>query len=271
MGIKGNIDKFWKAHSKSPIFQIPEAKDLLTRMLCFDATKRIDMNGIKNHKWFNGETLKQKELINEIRDRHRKAEKKRQDVRKMNDLAQSLNPNKPIPGIEEAITGKGQGKCRFDFDKGILNCEKNVARNTATKSEQEQKEQVPVMDAVKFDVEIFESRVWKSRYLELEEKEEILEKNIHRIFIVRISRIEGDPLVFTKLKNGFMLTYCSSIIKGLPDWARKLEKEDAKKLELEKKENDEQSQAELVDEYSKELGDYFAAQNKGGIQIAVKQ
>merc|ERR1712154_456148 len=66
---------------------------------------------------------------------------------------------------------------------------------------------------------------------------EILEKNIHRIFIVRISRIEGDPLVFTKLKNGFMLTYCSSIIKGLPDWARKLEKEDAKKLELEKKEN----------------------------------
>jgi len=309
--IKGNIDKFWKAHSKSPIFQIPEAKDLLTRMLCFDATKRIDMNGIKNHKWFNGETLKQKELINEIRDRHRKAEKKRrQDVRKMNDLAQSLNPNKPIPGIEkaklkqfpqsqfecmfgeaytyldgganskwydiynlieEAITGKGQGKCRFDFDKGILNCEMNVARNTATKSEQEQKEQVPVMDAVKFDVEIFESRVWKNRYLELEEKEEILEKNIHRIFIVRISRIEGDPLVFTKLKNGFMLTYCSSIIKGLPDWARKLEKEDAKKLELEKKENDEQSQAELVDEYSKELGDYFAAQNKGGIQIAVKQ
>merc|ERR1712244_210520 len=107
--------------------------------------------------------------------------------------------------IEEAITGKGQGKCRFDFDKGILNCEMNVARNTATKSEQEQKEQVPVMDAVKFDVEIFESRVWKNRYLELEEKEEILEKNIHRIFIVRISRIEGDPLVFTKLRTALCL------------------------------------------------------------------
>eukprot|EP00481_Brizalina_sp_1-RS-2013_P000328 TRINITY_DN10925_c0_g1_i1.p1 TRINITY_DN10925_c0_g1~~TRINITY_DN10925_c0_g1_i1.p1 ORF type:complete len:101 (+),score=16.01 TRINITY_DN10925_c0_g1_i1:130-432(+) len=61
------------------------------------------MNGIKTHKLMQGATLKQKELITEIRDRHRKARKKRrQDVRKMNDLAQSLNPNKPIPGIDKA-------------------------------------------------------------------------------------------------------------------------------------------------------------------------
>eukprot|EP01083_Nonionella_stella_P293428 997869_1 len=31
--MKGNIGKFWKAHQKSPIAQIPDAKDLLTRML----------------------------------------------------------------------------------------------------------------------------------------------------------------------------------------------------------------------------------------------
>ena len=132
--------------------------ELLTHMLWNDPTKRADMNYIKSHEWFKGATLKQKDLINEIRDRHRKAEKKRrQDVRKMKDLAQSLNPMKPIPGIEkavlkdfpedlpedlfgeytyveperkwydiynfieEAITGqKGQGEAKFDFDKGIV-------------------------------------------------------------------------------------------------------------------------------------------------------
>merc|ERR1712228_660282 len=69
--MKGNIEKFWKAHQKSPIAQIPQAKDLLTQMLSFDPTKRIDMNGIKSHQWFQGETLKRKDLIQEIKDRHR--------------------------------------------------------------------------------------------------------------------------------------------------------------------------------------------------------
>lgn len=60
------------------------------------------MNGIKSHPWFKGETLKQKELISEIRQRHRAAEKKRRlDVRKQTDLAHSINVNKAIPGIEE--------------------------------------------------------------------------------------------------------------------------------------------------------------------------
>merc|ERR1712228_140422 len=172
---KGKYDKFWKAHQKSPIAQIPQAKDLLTQMLCFDPKKRIDMNGIKSHKWMSGPTLKQKELITEIRDRHRKAEKKRrQDVRKMNDLAQSLNPNKPIPGIEkaklklfpqqlvegvlgeaytylekdqkwynlynmleEAITEKGKGQAKFDFEKGILQCEMSVQKNSAAPKDEQ--------------------------------------------------------------------------------------------------------------------------------------
>jgi len=250
--------------------------------------------------------LKQKDLIQEIKDRHRKAEKKRrQDVRKMNDLAQSLNPNKPIPGIEkavlkmfpenytegmfgeaytfldqkqkwydiynlieEAITGKGQGKAKFDFEKGILNCEMSVARNNAVKEQNDQKEQQqPMQDTVKFDVELFESRLWKDRYTELDMADEIAEKNKHRIFVVRITRTEGDTLVYNKLKNGFILTYCSSIIKGLPDWARKLEQEEAKDNE---KDEDEQKDNELVDDYSKTIGNVFEDENKGGIQVAVK-
>eukprot|EP01083_Nonionella_stella_P090433 252639_1 len=304
--MKGNIEKFWKAHQKSPIAQIPEAKDLLTSMLCFDPKKRIDMNGIKTHKWMQGSTLKQKELITEIRDRHRKAEKKRrQDVRKMNDLAQSLNPNKPIPGIEkaklklfpkelvegilgeaytflepkqewydlynmleEAITEKGKGKADFNFEKGILQCEMNVQRNMNVAPKEEQKEALK-MDCVKFNIEIMESRLWKDRYLEVEDQvDEIKESNEHLIFVVRVTRTEGDTLVFNRLKNGFMLTYCSSIIKGFPDWARKLEKKENAGKDVDNE--DDAKEAELNDEYSKELGDIFKKENKGGIQVVVK-
>jgi len=73
-------------------------------------------------------------------------------------------------------------------------------------------------------------------------------------------------LVFNKLKNGFMLTYCSSIIKGLPDWARKLEKNEKDN----EKDNEEQKDAELVDDYSKTIGNVFENENKGGIQVAAK-
>merc|ERR1712113_812355 len=265
--IKNNIDKFWKAHQKSPIAQIPEAKDLLTQMLCFDPKKRIDMNSIKTHKWMSGPTLKQKELITEIRDRHRKAEKKRrQDVRKMNDLAQSLNPNKPIPGIEKAklklfpqqlVEGVlGEAYTYLEKDQKWYDLY-NMLEEAITEKGKGQ---------VKFNIEILESRLWKDRYLEMEDSvDEIKESNEHQIFVVRVTRTDGDTLVFNKLKNGFMLTYCSSIIKGLPDWARKLEKQDIKK---EDEEND-AKEAEVEDEeYEKALDqeNIFKDANADGIK-----
>jgi len=286
---KGKYDKFWRAHQKSQIVKIPAAKDLLTRMLCPDPAQRIDMNGIKNHEWFKGETLKQKDLISVIRERHRAAERKRRkDIRKMKDLAQSLNPNKPIPGldkaqlkefpadqaermsgaytyleknqkwyelynmIEEAVTNKGQGKAEWDKKMELLHCEMNVARNTTAKKDDdgdEKEDAKIVQDKVQFDVEIFLSRQWKGRHETVPEKDEIKANNEDRVFVVKIMRISGDPLVFTKLKNGFLLTYCSSIIKGLPQWARNLEEEE---FENEKKEED-KDDVEVEDDYSKAL------------------
>merc|ERR1712228_563042 len=92
--------------------------------------------------------------------------------------------------------------------------------------EQKKEENDTVPDAVKFDIKIFESRDWKDRYLESGEHEVIKESNQHRIFVVKIKRIAGDPLAFLTLKHGFLLTYCSSILKGLPKWARILEEND---------------------------------------------
>merc|ERR1712039_133891 len=82
------------------------------------------------------------------------------------------------------------------------------------------------------------------------EKDEIKANNEDRVFVVKIMRISGDPLVFTKLKNGFLLTYCSSIIKGLPTWARQMEEEE---FENEKKEEEDKDDVELDDDYSKAL------------------
>lgn len=277
---KNNIEKFWRAHQKSPIVKIPDAQDLLTKMLSYEPQKRIDINGIKNHAWFKGETLKQKELIAEIRDRHRKAEKKRRlDVRKMSDLAQSLNPNKPIPGIEkavlkdfpkdlteglfgdytfvtgdqkwydiynfieEAITGKGQGSAKFDFDKGILQCTMGVLNNSAAKKDDESKEaeKVNMNKVIEFDVEVFRSRYWlplKKDALDPDTAEEVL--------IVRVTRTRGDPLTYNKIMKDFMLGHCATIIKGLPKWAQTIERDAKAKVE-------EQEEADNDDEYEKEL------------------
>ena len=64
-----------------------------------------------------GTILKQKKLIAEIQDRHKNAEKKRrQDVRKMEDLAESINPNIAIAGIEKAelkMLPDDQTECMF--------------------------------------------------------------------------------------------------------------------------------------------------------------
>jgi len=301
---KGKYDKFWKAHQKSQIIKIPGAKDLLTKMLCPDPTQRIDMNGIKNHEWFKGAVLKQKDLISVIRERHRAAEKKRRkDVRKMNDLAQSLNKNKPIPGIEktkltlfpedqiecmfgeaytflqenqkwydlynfleEAVTDKGKGQAKWDKTKEILHCEMKVARDGVSNEEKEDKVK---QDTVKFDVKIYESRDWQNRYLEAD-AEEIKKDNQHQVFVVKISRVEGDALVFNKLKTGFLLTYCSSIIKGLPQWARHLQEADEKKKtessdKQQQKSDDENDVSHSKDLYTKDLKDQFKENNNGWV------
>ncbi len=64
-----------------------------------------------------------------------------------------------------------------------------------------------------------------------------------------------------------MLTYCSSIIKGLPDWARKLEKAESGKAV---NDEDDNKEAEISDEYSKEIGDLFEKENEKGLTVEVK-
>ena len=54
--IGGNAREFWKQHRGCGIPSV--AKDLITRMLWYDKDKRITINGIKKHKWYNVEPLR---------------------------------------------------------------------------------------------------------------------------------------------------------------------------------------------------------------------
>jgi serine/threonine protein kinase len=49
-------DLFWQAHSRTAYFS-PNAKDLLVRMLEPDPAKRITLEDVVAHPWFNGPTL----------------------------------------------------------------------------------------------------------------------------------------------------------------------------------------------------------------------
>ena len=42
--------------------------------------------------------------------------------------------------------------------------------------------------------------------------------------MVRMRRVSGNMLGWMKIKRDFLLLYCSTILNGLPHWARNLDK-----------------------------------------------
>eukprot|EP01084_Bolivina_argentea_P126403 223823_1 len=229
-----------------------DAKDLLTKMFCVDHDERINISDIKCHSFLKGDILSSQELLTEITHTHMLAEKKRrQDARKLNDLAQDVNPckcirrddynnfrlypNDSIEGlmgevytylgysstarhgllglIDEMITDK-LGSVQFDFDRQILLCKMGL---TSAKKKQQ-------INEIRFSIQIFESRLWKDKYKELSvrEIEKIKDDKEDVIFVVKMKRIQGDELTWIHVKNGILLLHCAKIIKGLPKWARKM-------------------------------------------------
>ena len=85
----GAAREFWKQHRGCGI--PGPAKDLITRMLWYDFTKRISISRIKKHKWYNMESLNAKDLAAELRKLHRLMEiKRRGDAEKQKQLQDSI-------------------------------------------------------------------------------------------------------------------------------------------------------------------------------------
>lgn len=271
--VSKKIEKFWKAHHRSPICQkLPEAKDLLTKILTFDPKERITLAQIKQHKWFKGEVLKTKELVPFLRKRHRDAEQKRRaDVRKMKDLGYSIDPNRAIKDIETAkvdpfptdreesyfslysygndkywikiynaiqewLCEQCKGNANFDFDTNTLFLETKVEKSEGPQS-------------LKFSVKIYTSTAWvlTEQVTDPNKIKAIKEAGTDIVYVIDTELLEGDALSFNDLKTTFLLKYCAEVIKGLPKWATKIENQKAQNSE--QKEDNEEDQKEEVDEY----------------------
>jgi len=64
----GNFNKFWQAHEQTMTFD-SGFKDLINRMLTYDSTRRIALDQIKQHRWFQGTTLNTEALLLELNRR----------------------------------------------------------------------------------------------------------------------------------------------------------------------------------------------------------
>jgi len=158
--------------------------------------------------------------------------------------------------IEEQVTANA-GTAVFNFDTGVLSCVMNVNNGAAEEKEQAKNE-------IGFDVQMFASRKFNEAAYAKAEEEGLVDENEDEedkakqyspkeVFVVRISRTAGDALTFNKIKTAFLLQKCSAYLKGLPNWARKMDEEAAeKKVEADEEENKE-AEAEDVDDYDKVL------------------
>ena len=91
----------------------------------------------------------------------------------------------------------------------------------ATKIRKEDYNKGYLEQKVEFDIEIFESMKWKERYLA---NKDDLDYGLEQVLMVRIQRVSGNMLIWMKIQRDFLLSYCSTILNGLPRWARNLDK-----------------------------------------------
>lgn len=69
-----NPDIFWKVHFKKMRDSLPSAEvvDLISEMLHFDPDRRITLEEIKEHEWFNGPLPTEEEILEDMRNRKQK-------------------------------------------------------------------------------------------------------------------------------------------------------------------------------------------------------
>jgi len=269
----GDYAKFWKLHRGCNISGNDKAKDLIQCMLEFDPKKRITIDKIKKHDWFNDKFLEGKELIRALRAKHRQMETKRcKDARKMGDLQDSVI-RRPIPGIdeinksppvfpEEAVEGIYDTYTTTpwkDFFNAIYDYVASIGGETKlnwdsfvfTATLKMQQEQHKTSSLLRFEVQL-----WKSREFENitrpeghesdEEEEEENEAKVvegNEIFVVRLRRLNGDVTRYKHFEN-MLMKKCAGVFTGLPDWAHrekdldKTDEEVADELALEEEADD---------------------------------
>ena len=205
-------------------------------MLAFDPKKRIAIRDIKKHKWWSGKILPQDDLIRHLKLKHRKAEeRRRQDVKNMNDLANSLDECRDIQfgdNIDIKFFPNEEGiNCIYTYGDGLhwKNVYKFIEQHIAQMGGEARWDEM----GNKLDIELsvqgkgsikFYIKVWKSK--EFEGKKPLEASGLVKdrcVYIIEPRRVSGDYFVYQQIKHEYILKKWSPWTMGLPKWALKLQ------------------------------------------------
>jgi serine/threonine protein kinase len=240
---KGDYRKFWELHQGCTIGNDPDAKDLLQRMLTYNPKNRITLAEVKRHKWFNGKYLEGKDLVKVLRNRYGQMEqKRRKDAKKLKDLQTSIT--RTIDGLdnhEAAVELYPLGEVEGVWDthttakwKDVYNTVNTVVHevsgnssfnfedNTLTCSVKLQNPNLLGESLVRFHVRVFRSREFQNgpAHEDSESEDDTNKKANETVNVVRFRRLEGDVLDWKKILNQVIYKKCTTVLTGLPKWAR---------------------------------------------------
>lgn len=86
---KGDCSKFWAQHKGCGVSK--SCQSLIESMLCYKPDKRITIEQIKQHPWYNGDVYEPEQLKKEVKRLHKIArEKRKNDKKKMSEMAMSV-------------------------------------------------------------------------------------------------------------------------------------------------------------------------------------
>ena len=75
----------------------------------------------------------------------------------------------------------------------------------------------------KFAIKVFESRKWSQYYDEAKQSDKFDHDEIYRVLVVQMRRLKGDIFLWMRFRREFLLGYCSSFLRDLPKWCRKIQ------------------------------------------------
>jgi hypothetical protein len=270
-------------------------------MLAFDPKERITIADIKKHPWYNDKYLQGKDLIRALRSRHREMEsKRRKDARKVKDLQTSIGPDPTKKAIDfgnvtepplfpedqiesvldtyttvpwkdvyshiEHVIGSDGGLCTWEPEDVKLTCTMKLANDPT----------LAQGSVVKFEINCYRSRDYaninenttdyynnnNNNNNNTDEKEEEI------VYVIRMRRLEGTAINFSRIKRVLFFERCGSVLTGLPQSV-------LRKIKLQRIKDKEQGIvndpfADLVDEEEEDDYDNILANDAAGNAIAVQ-
>jgi len=94
---KNNPDKFWNQHDGCGVKDM--AKSLIEGLLCYKPQKRMTIEEVKKHPWYQGDVWSREQLKDVLRKRHKDCnDKRKKDATKQAEMVHSVKqPHRDIP------------------------------------------------------------------------------------------------------------------------------------------------------------------------------